>query len=461
MSDTGGLTSSSTLTVTIQGANDTPVANTDTATAVEAGGLANATPGANASGNVLTNDTDVDVVGETKTVTTTGVTAGTYGTLTLNANGSYTYVIDNSNPLVNSRSSDDPPLSEVFSYTMRDAAGLTSISTLTVAITGRNDFPVARDDFGRINDDRPLTINVKSNDSDVDDTLFFVTKIDGQPIVPGGSVILSIGIVTLNTDGTLTFVPSNNADGPSVFEYALSDPHGGTTTANVTINVSQVPPPTPPSAPPPGVPAPRSGDNGARIDDQAREPSVFFDGAVFDRIPRLPIPFHPIVFVNREVTVAQDLRFESDPLTFGSEPSRVLVGEIRSTTIGSGLGFDPALFVQHSVRASQQQGTWLDAVIDGRHGITTLSSESEIPTPGLFNNESGTPPPEQQTDEGTTVSGFDMPAQVSEIVLASSPEESPAPARTPQSSLAAPSFTQQLRNAQARHRAIVQRHSGA
>ncbi len=35
------------LTITIQGANDTPVANPDAATAVEAGGLNNGTAGTN------------------------------------------------------------------------------------------------------------------------------------------------------------------------------------------------------------------------------------------------------------------------------------------------------------------------------------------------------------------------------------------------------------------------------
>jgi hypothetical protein len=53
--------------LTIQGANDTPTAIADANTAIEAGGLNNATTGLNPSGNVLTNDTDVDA-GDTKTV---------------------------------------------------------------------------------------------------------------------------------------------------------------------------------------------------------------------------------------------------------------------------------------------------------------------------------------------------------------------------------------------------------
>ncbi|MFN9913089.1 MAG: VCBS domain-containing protein, partial [Pirellulaceae bacterium] len=70
MRDTGGLESTTQVTITIQGANDTPTAVADTNTAVEAGGLTNGTAGLNPTGNVLTNDTDVDTVanGETKTV---------------------------------------------------------------------------------------------------------------------------------------------------------------------------------------------------------------------------------------------------------------------------------------------------------------------------------------------------------------------------------------------------------
>ena len=75
-----------------------------------------APPGVDPTGNVLTNDTDVDTVanGETKTVQgvaagtpsgplTTGVGStivGSFGSLVLNADGSYTYAVNNSNATV-------------------------------------------------------------------------------------------------------------------------------------------------------------------------------------------------------------------------------------------------------------------------------------------------------------------------------------------------------------------------
>ena len=135
-------TGSANLVITIQGANDAPVAVADTAIAVEAGGVSNAIAGINPAGNVLTNDTDVDS-GDTKTVSAiTGGTvgqakAGTYGSLTLNADGSYVYTLGaNAESLLPSDNKTD-----VFTYTVSDAGALTSQQTITVNITGANDAP--------------------------------------------------------------------------------------------------------------------------------------------------------------------------------------------------------------------------------------------------------------------------------------------------------------------------------
>jgi VCBS repeat-containing protein len=103
----------------------------ETATAVEAGGVANGTAGSNGTGNVLTNDTDVDSVanGETKTVTAvsagsianpTGAVAssitGTYGSINIAANGDYTYTVDNNNAAVQALRLSSQTLSETFTY---------------------------------------------------------------------------------------------------------------------------------------------------------------------------------------------------------------------------------------------------------------------------------------------------------------------------------------------------------
>ena len=155
------------MTVTIQGANDTPQGVDDDGVAIEAGGVFNGTPGSDAIGNVLNNDIDVDSAanGETRTVTgirpvaeagtgdftpVTGATAvaGLYGTLTINPDGSYSYVVNNSNPTVQ-RLSAGEQLVEFFSYRLTDTGGLNDVAQLRIVIQGANDNPVASDDRPR------------------------------------------------------------------------------------------------------------------------------------------------------------------------------------------------------------------------------------------------------------------------------------------------------------------------
>ena len=133
------------------GGNTAPTAVADTADATEKGGVNNNTGGSPASGNVLTNDTDPDA-GDTKTVTAVsfGTLAGTvgnalggaHGSLVLNAAGTFTYTVNDTDPAVQALRLSTNTLSDVFNYTMRDTAGATSTTTLTVTIHGADDAPV-------------------------------------------------------------------------------------------------------------------------------------------------------------------------------------------------------------------------------------------------------------------------------------------------------------------------------
>jgi uncharacterized delta-60 repeat protein len=149
----GALTATGNVVVNITAVNDAPVAVADTAIAVEAGGVANGTAGADPSGNVLTSDTDVDS-GDTKTVSgvaagivgsaTTNVgsaVTGTYGSINISSTGAYTYTVDNSIAAVQALRTSANTLTDTFTYTMRDAAGLTSTTQVTVTIQGANDAP--------------------------------------------------------------------------------------------------------------------------------------------------------------------------------------------------------------------------------------------------------------------------------------------------------------------------------
>jgi VCBS repeat-containing protein len=133
------------------GGNTAPTAVADTGDATEKGGVASGTGGSPASGNVLTNDTDPDA-GDTKTVTAVsfGTTAGTlgsalagaHGSIVLSAAGAFTYTVNETDAAVQALRLSTNTITDVFNYTMRDTAGATSSTTLTVTIHGANDAPV-------------------------------------------------------------------------------------------------------------------------------------------------------------------------------------------------------------------------------------------------------------------------------------------------------------------------------
>ncbi|WP_027859603.1 VCBS domain-containing protein, partial [Marinobacterium jannaschii] len=271
VTDTDGLTAETTLTITLEGRNDNPVAVADTATAIEAGGVANGTTGANASGNVLDNDTDVDGTGETKTVSAVsfGTSNGTvgqsltasYGALTLNSDGSYSYVIDESNAAVQALRNSTQSLTETFSYTVTDTDGLTAETTLTITLEGCNDNPVAVADTataveagGVANGTAGSNAsgNVLDNDTDVDGTgeskTVTAVSFDSTAGAIGQSLTASYGALTLNSDGSYSYVidESNAAvqalriSGQTLtetFSYTVTDTDGLTAQATLTVTI--------------------------------------------------------------------------------------------------------------------------------------------------------------------------------------------------------------------------------
>ncbi|MFL5237743.1 MAG: DUF4082 domain-containing protein [Rhizomicrobium sp.] len=132
------------------GADTPPTAVADAADAVEKGGVNNNTGGSAGTGNVLTNDTDPDA-GDTKAVTavnfgsTNGTLgsalAGAHGSLVLNASGAFTYTVNENDAAVQALRLSTNTLTDIFNYTMRDAAGATSSAALTITLHGANDAP--------------------------------------------------------------------------------------------------------------------------------------------------------------------------------------------------------------------------------------------------------------------------------------------------------------------------------
>jgi len=178
VSDTAGATSTTQVTMTITGVNDAPVTAADTAT-VQEDLIVSAT------GNVLSNDTDVDQ-GTALSVADAGLMAGNYGNLTLAADGGYTYALDNASPAVQSLGR-TARVTEHFGYTATD--GIAGVSSaLDVTLNGTNDAPILVAPLADqdINFHKPFSWQMPSGsftDIDQGDTLdYTATRADGSPL---------------------------------------------------------------------------------------------------------------------------------------------------------------------------------------------------------------------------------------------------------------------------------------
>ncbi|MCG9911084.1 MAG: Ig-like domain-containing protein, partial [Flavobacteriales bacterium] len=203
------------VTINVTPVNDAPIANNDV----------NSTPeDTPVSGNVSTNDSDVDGPGATYTL------AGgpSNGSVTVNPDGTYTYT-----PNANFTGTDS------FTYSLCDGGtpNLCDTATVTVTVTPVNDPPLVNGDNATTPEDTPVVINVLANDTDIDGSL-----------VPASVAIVtgpSNGTVSINpVTGAVTYTPNANYNGPDSFIYNACD--NGTPlpalcdTALVTINVTPV-----------------------------------------------------------------------------------------------------------------------------------------------------------------------------------------------------------------------------
>jgi hypothetical protein len=127
---------------------------------------------------------------------------------------------------------------EVFTYTVTDgAAKPPKPASVNVTIQAVNDAPVPGPDVVTTTQGVPVTIAVLSNDVDPDGDTLSVTSV-GPP---------GAGSVTLNADGTLTYLPWADVTGSDRFVYTISDPTGSATAGSVAVTVVPPPPPAAPS----------------------------------------------------------------------------------------------------------------------------------------------------------------------------------------------------------------------
>ncbi len=208
----GSLTDVGLVTVTVNPINDAPVALDDSDSTNED------TPVT--TGNVLSNDTDID--GGTLSVSAADTTSANGGTVVNNNNGTFTYT-----PAANFGGSD------TFNYTVSDGL-LTDVGTVTITVSNTNDAPIATADSYSVNEDETLTVpasGVISNDTDAENNQL-------TAILVGTGV--SNGTLALSADGSFTYTPNANFNGTDSFTYKANDGSANSSTVTVTITVNPV-----------------------------------------------------------------------------------------------------------------------------------------------------------------------------------------------------------------------------
>ncbi|MDP2693385.1 MAG: tandem-95 repeat protein, partial [Gallionella sp.] len=231
LNDGNGSTVDRTVSITITGTNDAPVAVADVG-AVSANA---ALTTSSLTGVIQGAGTDTDVDNSTASLVVSGAVAGvgavsqsagvavtltgTLGHLTLAADGSFTYLADNAGSLATGTSAND-----VFSYTVKDPGGLISnTTTLTINVTAAH----VANDVANTLEDTPVITSVLANDNFSGTTsISAVTQ-------------AAHGTVTVNGDKTITYTPVADFNGLDSYTYSVTSA-GVTETATVNVTVSPV-----------------------------------------------------------------------------------------------------------------------------------------------------------------------------------------------------------------------------
>ncbi len=155
---------------------------------------------------VLDNDTAVS--GALDPTTVTVINGPLHGTATVNPDGTITYVPD-----------PDYHGTDAFNYTICTDLGFCSNATVVLNVDPVNDPPVAANDTLAMDEDSVVTFSVVGNDTDLPDG-----SLGG---VDSLSVTITIapldGTASVNVDGTITYTPGADFNGPDSLQYQVCD----------------------------------------------------------------------------------------------------------------------------------------------------------------------------------------------------------------------------------------------
>ncbi len=189
-----------------------PAAVDDAYTTNEDTALYPAAPG------LLANDTDVDA----DSLTALLVSGPAHGALTLNPDGSFSYT-----PAANWSGGDS------FTYQVSDGTFTSNTATVNINVGAVNDAPTAVDDAYTIAEDTPLAValpGLLANDTDVEAEALTAFLVSGP----------THGTLTLNADGSFSYMPDADWNGSDTFTYRASDGSASSLPASVTITVTEV-----------------------------------------------------------------------------------------------------------------------------------------------------------------------------------------------------------------------------
>src|SRR5689334_23643751 len=205
------MTASSTASLTLAAVNDAPVATP----VVLAAGTEDTAYVINAAA-LLAGVTDVD--GPSLSITSVSVASGG-GSVVDNHDGTFTYT-----PAANYNG----PVS--FNYTASDGS-LTASSTASLTLAAVNDAPVAT----------PVTLTAGTEDTayiiNASALLAGVSDVDGPSLsITSVSLAAGGGAIADNHDGTFSYTPAANYNGPVSFNYTASDGSlSSSSTASLTL----------------------------------------------------------------------------------------------------------------------------------------------------------------------------------------------------------------------------------
>src|SRR6185369_16455161 len=103
-----------------------------------------------------------------------------------------------------------------FTYRANDGEADSNVATAAITVKPVNDAPVAGDDSYSTDEDTALTIaaaGVLGNDSDGEGSALHAVLVSGP----------AHGALTLNADGSFTYTPSADYNGPDSFTYRAND----------------------------------------------------------------------------------------------------------------------------------------------------------------------------------------------------------------------------------------------